>query len=48
MTLILEILVALGLIGQTVIGLAFLISCMWEDEKRASAYAGFQLAGMLG
>ena len=48
MTLILEILVALGLIGQTVIGLAFLISCMWEDEKRASAYAGFQFAGMLG
>ena len=48
MKLILEILIALGLIGQAVIGLAFLISCIWEDEKRASVYAGFQLAGMSG
>jgi len=48
MKLILEILLALGLIGQAVIGLAFFISCIWEDEKRASVFAGLQFAGMLG
>jgi len=47
MTTVLEILVALGLAAQALIGLSFFISCIWEDENRAAMVAGFQFAGML-
>ena len=38
----------LGLTVQALIGLAFLISSLWEKEKRASIFAGIQFSGMLG
>ena len=31
-----------------IIGLSFLISCIWEKEARASLFAGFQFVLMLG
>jgi reductive dehalogenase len=37
----------LGLTVQAFIGFAFLVSCIWENEKRATVYASLQLAGML-
>jgi reductive dehalogenase len=37
--------VALGV--QAFVGLAFFISCIWEEEKRASIFAGIQFLGML-
>jgi reductive dehalogenase len=40
--------VILGLAAQTVIGLAFLISSIWEKEERASKFGGIQFLGMLG
>jgi reductive dehalogenase len=39
--------VALFVLGQAFIGLTFFITCIWEKEKRATLYAGLQLAGML-
>ena len=35
------------LVVQAFIGLFFFVSCLWEGEKRASFFAGLQLAGML-
>ena len=37
---------AVGLAGQAVIGLSFLISCIWEKEKRATFFAALQFIGM--
>ncbi len=39
---------ATALIVQAVIGLTFLISSIWEREKRASIFAALQFLGMLG
>lgn len=36
----------LGLTVQALIGLAFLVSCIWENEKRATVFASLQLADM--
>lgn len=36
------------LIFQAAIGLSFLISCVWEKERRASFFATVQFLGMLG
>ena len=44
---LLAFIVALLVIGQAFIGLTFLITCIWEKEKRATLFAGLQLAGML-
>ena len=44
----LSFLVLIGLIGQAVIGLGYLISSIWEKEKRASFFAGLQFLGMAG
>ena len=41
-------LVALGLMVQAAIGLSYLISSVWEKEKRASFFAAVQFAGMVG
>ena len=41
-------LVALGLFVQAAIGLSYLISSVWEKEKRASFFAAIQFAGMVG
>ncbi len=43
---LLHYLVALGLASQALIGLSFLISCIWEKEKRATFYALLQFLGM--
>jgi reductive dehalogenase len=40
--------VILGLAAQALIGLAYLISSIWEKEERASIFAGIQFLGMLG
>jgi hypothetical protein len=45
MTNLLGYLVILGLAAQTVIGLAFLISSIWEKEERASKFGGIQFLG---
>ncbi len=47
MILLLETLLALGLIAQALVGLAFFISCCWEGERRAALWAGVQAAAML-
>ena len=47
MVLLLEILLALGLIAQAAVGLAFFISCCWEGERRAAFWAGVQAAAMV-
>ncbi len=39
-------LVALGLVVQAAVGLSYLISSVWEREKRASFFAAVQFAGM--
>jgi reductive dehalogenase len=47
--IILRILIFLGVLGlvaQAIIGLAFLISSIWERERRATVFAALQLAGM--
>ena len=44
----LSTLVLIGLIGQAAIGLGYLISSVWEQEKRASFFAGLQFLGMAG
>jgi reductive dehalogenase len=49
MELIITILLIIGIIGliaQALIGLSFFISCIWEKEKRASFFAGFQFLCM--
>jgi len=48
MTMIFVFIAALGLSLQALVGLAFLISCVWEKEKRATVFAGIQFLGMLG
>ena len=48
MTNLLGYIVILGLAAQAVIGLAFLISSIWEKEERASIFGGIQFIGMLG
>ena len=40
--------VAVALIGQAFIALAFFISSIWEKEKRATLFAGLQLLVMAG
>jgi len=47
MILLLETLLALGLIAQALVGLAFFISCCREGEHRAAFWAGVQAAAML-
>jgi reductive dehalogenase len=44
---LLIIIVAAGLIVQAFIGLTFLISSIWEKERRASVFGGLQFLGML-
>ena len=44
----LSFLVLVGLIGQAAIGLSYLVSSIWEQEKRASLFAGLQFLGMSG
>ena len=44
---VLIFIVALALIVQAFIGLAFFVSCIWEKEKRATIFAGLQFSGML-
>ena len=46
---IVKMLVYLGVLGlavQAFIGLSFLISSVWEKERRAAAFAAAQFAGM--
>ena len=47
MVTILVIIFAIGLILSTIISLSFLISSIWENEKRASIFGGLQFAGIL-
>jgi len=42
------IIAAIALIIQAFIGLTYLISSIWEKERRASVFAGLQFLGMLG
>jgi len=44
----LSLLVTLGLSAQAAIGLSYLISSIWEKEKRASIFATVQFIGMAG
>jgi reductive dehalogenase len=44
----LSFLVLIGLIGQAAVGLGYLVSSIWEQEKRASFFAGLQFLGMVG
>jgi len=37
---------AVGLAVQSLIGLSFFISCIWEKERRAAVFAGLQFLGM--
>ncbi len=48
MTNLLGYIVILGLAAPAFIGLAYLISSVWEKEERASIFAGIQFLGMLG
>jgi hypothetical protein len=41
-------LVLIGLIGQAAVGLGYLISSIWEQEKRASFFGAVQFLGMAG
>ena len=45
---IIILLVHLVLIGQAAVGLSYLISSIWELEKRASIFAGIQFLAMAG
>ncbi len=47
MVTILVIIFAVGLILSAFISLSFLISSVWENEKRASIFGGLQFFGML-
>ena len=40
--------VILGLAVQTFIGLAYLVSSIWEKESRATFFGGVQFLGMFG
>jgi len=44
----LSFLVLIGLIGQAAVGLSYLVTSIWEREKRASFFAGVQFLGMAG
>ncbi len=44
---ILVFITAAMIISQALVGLSFLVSSIWEREKRASLFAGLQLLGML-
>ena len=44
----LSLLVTLGLFVQAAVGLSYLISSIWEKEKRASIFAAVQFIGMAG
>lgn len=44
----LSTLVTLGLLVQAAVGLSYLISSIWEKEKRATLFAAIQFVGMLG
>ncbi|MGD9306985.1 MAG: reductive dehalogenase [Desulfobacterales bacterium] len=44
----LSTLVTLGLLVQAAVGLSYLISSIWEKEKRATLFAAVQFVGMLG
>jgi reductive dehalogenase len=44
----LSLLVTLGLFAQAAVGLSYLISSIWEKEKRASIFAAVQFIGMAG
>lgn len=48
MTPILFLIAVAASIITAIIGLSFLVSCVWENETRASIFAGFQFALMLG
>ncbi|CAB1080679.1 hypothetical protein D1AOALGA4SA_8358 [Olavius algarvensis Delta 1 endosymbiont] len=48
MTSILFLTAAAASIITAIIGLSFLVSCIWEKETRATRYAGFQFLLMLG
>ena len=45
---ILFLIAAAASIITAIIGLSFLVSCIWEKEGRASLFAGFQFVLMLG
>jgi len=47
-TTVLFLIMAILLVFQAAIGLSFLISCIWEKERRASFFAMIQFLGMLG
>ncbi|MBN1102429.1 MAG: reductive dehalogenase [Deltaproteobacteria bacterium] len=47
MVTVLVVIAALVLAVQAFIGLSFFISCLWEQERRASLFAGLQFVGML-
>lgn len=44
---ILVVIGALALGAQAFVGLSFFISCLWENEKKASLFAALQCLGML-
>jgi reductive dehalogenase len=44
----LSFVVSLGLLIQAAVGLSYLISSIWEKEKRASLFAAVQFVGMAG
>jgi len=44
---LLTIVAGIVLTSLALIGLSFFISCLWERERRASFFAGLQLAGIL-
>ena len=45
---ILVVIAGLALIVQAIVGLTFVITCIWEKERRASTYALLQFLGMSG
>jgi hypothetical protein len=47
MVTVLILIVGIALILQAIVGLTYLISSIWENEKRASSFAALQFAGML-
>ena len=44
----LSLVVTLGLLVQAAIGLSYVISSIWEKERRATLFAAVQFIGMLG
>ena len=45
---VLSLLVTVGLLVQAAVGLSYLVSSIWENEKRATFFAAVQFIGMLG